>query len=79
VLNDVSEFKLSSQEGMTHLMKAHQTVNAGKPGLVVRVSGAVLAKSQLDRSRRESGTDFEVVDVESREEAERRIAEFRGR
>ena len=75
VINDMSGMKAASAEVTGEVGRALKLVENAGVGTVYRVvsDASAIAKIQHSRLQRETGVTYEVVEVDSVEEAERRI------
>lgn len=77
-INDVAEFKHTSQEGVEHIMRVQKAVNDANPGMIIRVGAGALAQSQLNRGGKHVKVGYEVRQVKTFEEAMKVADEFLG-
>lgn len=75
IITDLSEFKPVSQEGTEYLKRAQMAVYKSEVRKVVRVVKHVISAMQFTRIQREIGADYEVIEANTLEEAERILDE----
>ena len=74
VINDIREFKPTDPASAVHIQKAQAYMSKRGVKRVYRVVGdTVLGKMQFQKAQQDAHADYEVIEVASREEAEKHI------
>lgn len=76
VVSDISELHASDQEGFKDFLRAKSALKLKGVGSVIRVVKIPLSRIQVARISEEAG--YEAEQVDSREEADRRLDTLRG-
>ena len=74
IINDISDFKPASKEGGIYIKKAQEEVIKKGASKVIRVVDSVIGKLQFKRLSQEIGASYEVIEVQSLEDAEKYLA-----
>lgn len=70
VVNDISKFKAVNDEAQAEIIKAQRDLMAKGVKRVIRVVGSIVGKMQFNRLTEEAEAGYEVVEVNSFEDAD---------